>query len=133
MNLHPLVIYMTGGILTATYAGYLLHFALLRNNGFSFYYALTNHALSVLLVIPAVLTGFSAEGLESVKGVSALLLTPHKTLALTLALLTLLSFLYLWIKQRDTDRRVGILVASLGLLLTLGTLLLGWRIRLTLP
>ncbi|MDQ7038287.1 MAG: hypothetical protein Q9N26_03690 [Aquificota bacterium] len=129
MNLHPLVIYITGGLLLTAYGGYLLHFSLLRNNSFSFYYALANHALSTLLIIVAVLTGFSAEGLVKA---NSLLLTPHKVMAVILALLTLLSFIYLWIKQRDTSRKVGLVISVAGLVLTVSVILLGWRIRLTL-
>ncbi len=132
MNYHPLIIYLAGGLLLTAYGGYLLHFSFLRNNGFSFYYALTNHALSTLLIIVAVLTGFAAEGFEPVGKVSGILLTPHKVMAVILALLTLLSFIYLWIKQRDTDRKVGLVISATGLILTVVVILLGWRIRLTL-
>ncbi len=132
MNFHPLVIYMTGSILLTTYGGYLIHFSLLRNNSFSFYYALTNHAISSLLIVLAALTGFAAEGLENTEKVSALLLTPHKVLAMALVLLTLLSFIYLWIKQRDSDRKLGLIISLTGLILTLVVILLGWRIRLIL-
>ena len=131
MNYHPLVIYITGGVILLTYGAYFVHFAFLRNNSFSFYYALTNHAIGTILIIVAVLTGFAAEGLEPVKKVSGFLVTPHKVLAMVLAILTLLSFLYVWIKQRDTDRKLGLVISLAGLAITVVVILLGWRMRLT--
>jgi len=118
--------YFFVGALVSSYIAYLLYFTFLRGSNFAFHYALTNHAISVLLSILAVLTGLSAAGTQSA---SFLLLFPHKWLGITLSLYTLLTFVLLWIKGKDLSRRVGVSVSLLGLLLSLSVFTLGWLLR----
>ena len=84
-----------------------------------------------MLVIGTVLTGLSAEKLEYVQQkVSFILMTPHKWLGIALAILTVISFIYFWMKQMDSDRRIGFLLSLSGLVLTVIVLVLGWQLRL---
>lgn len=131
MNYHPLLIYLTVGPLISAYLSYFLYFTVLRSFSFPFYFGVVNHAASSLLIIGVVLTGLSAEKLEYVQQkVSFILMTPHKWLGLSLAILTIISFIYFWMKQLDSERRAGILISLVGLILTLTVLILGWQLRL---
>jgi len=131
MNFHPLVIYLAVGSLLLCYAAYFLHFTLFRSSSFTFYYALTNHAISVILSPVAVLTGLSVAGTQYVQQKAPFIfLFPHKWLGIALAVYTVLSFAVLWIKQRDLSRRVGILFSFIGLGLSIGVLVFGWLLRL---
>jgi hypothetical protein len=131
VNYHPLVIYLAVGPILATYVAYLLYFTVLRSFTFPLYFGLVNHAISSILVIGVVLTGLSAEKLEYVRQkVSFILMAPHKWLGIALALLTVASFIYLWMKQLDSNRKLGILISLLGLVLTITVLVLGWQLRL---
>ena len=131
MNYHPLLIYLTVGPLLATYLSYILYFTVLRSFSFPFYFGVTNHAFSSVLIIGTVLTGLSAEKLEYVQQkVSFILMTPHKWLGIALAVLTVISFIYFWMKQMDSDRRIGFLLSLSGLILTVIVLVLGWQLRL---
>ncbi|HHJ63910.1 MAG TPA: hypothetical protein ENJ61_03295 [Aquifex aeolicus] len=131
MNFHPLVIYLAVGALILCYTAYFLHFTLLRNSSFTFYYALTNHALSVVLSPLAVLTGLSVAGTQYVQQKAPFIfLFPHKWLGIVLAVYTVLTFAVLWIKQRELERRIGIAFSFIGLGLSVGTLIFGWLLRL---
>jgi len=131
MNYHPLVVYLSTGALLFTYGAYFLYFTFMNRSSFTFFYALTNHALSVILSILAVLTGLSAAGTEYVSQKAPFLfLFPHKWVGITLAAYTLLTFLFLWIKQRDVGRKLGIVFSLIGLALSLSVLVLGWLLRL---
>ncbi len=131
MNYHPIFIYLSTGILLSTYISYFLYFTLLRSFSFPFYFGVVNHALASLLVILTVVSGLSAEKLEYVQQkVSFILMVPHKWLGIALAVLTVISFIYFWMKQLDSSRRIGIAVSVVGFALTLGVLVLGWQLRL---
>ena len=131
MNYHPIFIYLSTGILLSTYISYFLYFTLLRSFSFPFYFGVVNHALASLLVILTVVSGLSAEKLEYVQQkVSFILMVPHKWLGIALAVLTVISFIYFWMEQLDSSRRIGIAVSVVGFALTLGVLVLGWQLRL---
>ncbi len=131
MNYHPLIIYFAVGALVSSYAAYLLYFTVLRRSDFTFYYALTNHAISVVFSILAVLTGLSVAGTQYVQQKAPFIfLFPHKWLGITLAAYTLITFIVLWIKQMELNRKVGIAFSFLGLGLSLSVLIFGWLLRL---
>ncbi len=131
MNYHPIFIYLSLGILFSTYVSYFLYFTVFRGFRFPFYFAVVNHAVSSVLVILTVVSGLSAEKLEYVQQkVSFILMAPHKWMGIALAVLTVLSFIYFWIKQLDSSRRIGIAISLVGFALTLGVLILGWQLRL---
>jgi len=131
LNYHPLFVYLTVGPILLAYSAYILYFTVLRNFNFPFYFGVTNHAIGSILIIGTVLSGLSAEKLEYVQQkVSFILMTPHKWLGIALAGLTILSFIYFWMKQMDSSRRIGFLLSLSGLVLTLVVLVLGWQLRL---
>ena len=131
MNYHPLIIYFTVGALIFSYTAYLLYFTLLRRYDFTFYYALTNHAMSVVFSILAVLTGLSVAGTQYVQQKAPFIfLFPHKWLGIALALYTLITFAVLWIKQTELGRKWGVLISVVGLGLSLSVLIFGWLLRL---
>ncbi len=131
MNFHPLFVYLVTGILLLSYTAYLLHFLLLRNYKFVFYYALTNHALSAVLSPFTVLTGFYTAGIQYVQQKAPFVfLFPHKWLGVALAVYTVLTFAVLWIKQRELSRKAGIVFSLLGLGLSVAVIVLGWLLRL---
>ncbi len=131
MNLHPLIIYFAVGSLFATYVGYFVYFILMRNKGFVFYYSLTNHAMATVFSVIAALTGLNMASAQYVQQKApALFLFPHKWLGLLLALFTFLTFAFMWIKQKEANRKVGIAISVLGILLSLGVVVLGWLLRL---
>ncbi len=131
MNYHPLIIYFAVGALVSSYAAYLLYFTVLRRSDFTFYYALTNHTISVVFSILAVLTGLSVAGTQYVQQKAPFIfLFPHKWLGITLAAYTLITFIVLWIKQMELNRKVGIAFSFLGLGLSLSVLIFGWLLRL---
>ncbi len=131
MNYHPLIIYFAVGALVSSYAAYLLYFTVLRRSDFTFYYALTNHAISVVFSILAVLTGLSVAGTQYVQQKAPFIfLFPHKWLGITLAAYTLITFIVLWIKQMELSRKIGIAFSFLGLGLSLSVLIFGWLLRL---
>ncbi len=131
MNLHPLVIYFTVGALFATYVGYFIYFTFMRSKSFIFYYSLTNHAVATVLSILAAITGLEMAAAQYVQQKAPFIfLFPHKWMGLFLVLFTLLAFVYMWIKQRDANRKIGIAISVLGLLLSLGVVILGWLLRL---
>jgi len=131
MNFHPLVIYLTTGALILCYAAYLIHFIFLRQSSFVFYYALTNHVLSVLLTPAAVFTGLSVAGTQYVQQKAPFIfLFPHKWMGIVLTAYTVLGFLILWIKQRELDRRIGIVFSLIGLGMSIGVVVFGWLLRL---
>ncbi|RLJ70551.1 hypothetical protein BCF55_0827 [Hydrogenivirga caldilitoris] len=131
MNYHPLVIYFAVGALVSSYLAYLLYFTLLNRIGFVFYYALTNHVASVLLSILAVLTGLSISGAQYVQEKAPFIfLFPHKWLGITLAGYTLVTFIPLWIKQRELSRNIGIVFSFIGFALSVAVLVFGWLLRL---
>ncbi len=130
MNYHPLIIYFAVGALVSSYLAYFLHFTFIRRS-FVFYYALTNHAISVLFSILAVLTGLSVAGTQYVQQKAPFIfLFPHKWLGIGLAAYTLITFIPLWIKQADINRKIGIAFSFIGLSLSLGVLIFGWLLRL---
>ena len=131
MNYHPLIIYFAVGALVSSYAAYLLYFTVLRRSDFTFYYALTNHAISVVFSILAVLTGLSVAGTQYVQQKAPFIfLFPHKWLGITLAAYTLITFIVLWIKQMELSRKIGVAFSFLGLGLSLSVLIFGWLLRL---
>ncbi len=131
MNYHPLIIYFTVGALVFAYTAYLLYFTFLRRYDFTFYYALTNHAVSVVFSVLAVLTGFSVAGTQYVQQKAPFIfLFPHKWLGIALAIYTLITFVVLWIKQTELGRKWGILFSVVGLGLSLSVLIFGWLLRL---
>ncbi len=131
MNYHPLVIYFAVGALVSSYTAYFIYFTLLSRSGFVFYYALTNHAISVVFSLLAVLTGLSVAGTQYVQQKAPFIfLFPHKWLAITLTAYTLLTFILLWIKQREMGRRLGVAFSFVGLGLSLAVLTFGWLLRL---
>ncbi len=131
MNYHPLVIYFAVGALVSSYGAYLLYFTVMRRSDFTFFYALTNHAISVVLSILAVLTGLSVAGTQYVQQKTPFIfLFPHKWLGITLTAYTLITFIFMWIKQRDVGRKLGIAFSSVGLGLSLAVLVFGWLLRL---
>ena len=131
MNYHPLIIYFAVGALVSGYTAYLLYFTFLKRSDFPFYYALTNHAVSVLFSILAVLTGLSVAGTQYVQQKAPFIfLFPHKWLGIALTLYTLITFVVLWIKQTELGRKWGVLFSLLGLGLSLSVLIFGWLLRL---
>ncbi len=131
MNYHPLVIYFTVGALISTYTAYFLHFTILRRSGFSFYYALINHAISVIFSILAVLTGLTVAGTQYVQQKAPFIfLFPHKWIGIVLTAYTLIAFIFLWIKQKELGRKIGIVFSFIGLGLSIAVLIFGWLLRL---
>ncbi len=131
MNYHPLIIYFAVGALVSSYTAYFIYFTLLRRSDFTFYYALTNHAVSVIFSILAVLTGLSVAGTQYVQQKAPFIfLFPHKWLGIALAGYTLVTFVVLWIKQTELGRKCGILFSFVGLGLSLSVLIFGWLLRL---
>ncbi|NPA41644.1 MAG: hypothetical protein GXO18_05150 [Aquificae bacterium] len=131
MNYHPLVIYFTVGALVFAYGAYFLYFTILKRSNFVFYYALTNHAMATVFSILAVLTGLTVAGTQYVQQKAPFIfLFPHKWLGIALMGYTLLTFVILWIKQRDMGRKLGIAFSFLGLGLSLAVLIFGWLLRL---
>ncbi len=131
MNYHPLVIYFAVGTLIFSYGAYFLYFTFMKNSRFVFYYALTNHAMATVFSILAVLTGLSVAGTQYVQQKAPFIfLFPHKWLALALAGYTLVTFIFLWIKQTEIGRKIGIAFSFLGLGLSFAVLVFGWLLRL---
>lgn len=131
MNYHPLVIYFTVGALISSYLAYLLYFTVLNRSSFVFYYALTNHAISSIFSILAVLTGLTVAGTQYVQQKAPFIfLFPHKWLGISVAVYTLVTFLFLWIKQRELSRKIGIAFSVIGLGLSVAVLIFGWLLRL---
>ncbi len=130
MNLHPLVIYLTVGSLIFGYFAYFLYFTFLRKR-FVFYYGLTNHAISAVASIFAVLTGLSIASTQYVQQKAPFIfLFPHKWVGIALALYTVLTFIPLWLKQTDLNRKIGIAFSFLGLVMSFTVLIFGWLLRL---
>ena len=131
MNYHPLVIYFAVGALVSSYTAYFVYFTFLRSSNFAFYYALTNHAISVIFSILAVLTGLAVAGTQYVQQKAPFIfLFPHKWLGIALMGFTLVTFIPLWIKQKELGRKVGIAFSFVGLGLSLAVLIFGWLLRL---
>jgi uncharacterized membrane protein len=131
MNYHPLVIYFAVGALVSSYMAYFIYFLLLNRSSFTFYYALTNHAVSVIFSILAVLTGLAVAGTQYVQQKAPFIfLFPHKWLGIALMGYTVVTFLFLWIKQRELGRKLGIAFSFIGLALSFAVLIFGWLLRL---
>ncbi|WP_457600156.1 hypothetical protein [Hydrogenivirga sp.] len=131
MNYHPLVIYFAVGALVSSYAAYFLYFTVLSRSGFVFYYALTNHAISVLFSILAVVTGLAVAGTQYVQQKAPFIfLFPHKWLGIALMGYTLMTFIFMWVKQREVGRKLGIAFSFIGLGISFAVLIFGWLLRL---
>ncbi len=131
MNYHPFVIYFTVGALVSSYAAYLLYFTFLSRYSFIFYYALTNHAISSIFSILAVLTGLTISGTQYIQQKAPFIfLFPHKWLGILLTVYTPMTFLFLWIKQREMGKKIGIAFSFIGLGLSITVTVFGWLLRL---
>ncbi len=131
MNYHPLIIYFTIGTIIYTFVAYGLYFSFLNRHSFVFYYGLVNHAISSVLSVLAVITGFSVAGTQYIQQKAPFIfLFPHKWLGIMLALYTILTFVFFWIKQTETSRKVGLVLSVLGVFIAVPVLVFGWLLRL---
>jgi len=89
-------------------------------------FGLTNHGLSVIFGILAVLTGFGAVRISYVMvKAPGLFIFLHKWIAIFSALYLIGTFMYLWVKQEDAGKLKGIAIAVTGLFFCLLTVFLG--------
>ncbi len=131
MNFHPLMVYFTVGALIFSYVAYFLYFTFLHGKRFVFYYGLTNHAIASAFSILTVLTGLGVASTQYVQQKAPFIfLFPHKWLGLLLALYTVVTFVFLWIKQTDLGRKIGIAFSFVGMGLSFTVLIFGWLLRL---
>jgi len=129
---HPLAVYFLVGLITFAYLSYIAYYTVFRRNmAFLFQYAFTNHAISILLSILAVITGFSQANDPYIQQKAPLFyLLPHNLFGILLAVYTLVSFPIFWIKRDDTQWKLGAVLGLVGLGLTIITLIFGWLLRL---
>lgn len=129
---HPLVVYFLVGLITFAYLSYIAYYTVFRRNmAFLFQYAFTNHAISIVLSIFAVITGFAQANDPYIQQKTTLFyLFPHKWLGIFLTVYTLVSFPIFWIKREDTQWRWGAVLGLIGFVLTVITLIFGWLLRL---
>jgi hypothetical protein len=93
-------------------------------------YALYGHALLSVLLILAVISGFKVADIPLVVSKTPFLWGfPHKLNGLFLTVFSFLSFIYFWLKT-ESSKKVGILLALLGLLIVLFQFITGWMLRL---
>ncbi|NPA32574.1 MAG: hypothetical protein GXO04_02990 [Aquificae bacterium] len=130
-KLHPLINYFLVGLIFMTYFSYLVFYGFRRHVVFFLHHGLFNHAVSAPLVVLAVLTGFAQESNPYIQQKTTFIfLFPHKWLGILLMLYTLASFPLVWVKQKDLNWKLGVLVALIGLGLSLSVIIFGWLLRL---
>ncbi|GAB6077376.1 hypothetical protein [Hydrogenobaculum acidophilum] len=123
--LHAFFAMFTGVYALTAFVAYLLVFTLYKKKSIMLF-GLTNHGLSVIFGVLAVLTGFGAQRISYVMvKAPALFLFLHKWIAIFSALYLIGTFMYLWIKQEEAGRIKGIAIAVTGLFFCLLTVFLG--------
>jgi len=128
MILHPLFSYPAILLAIAVFSMYILSFLFGRDDLRR--YALYGHALLSVLLVFTVIFGFKAASNPLVVSKMPILWGfPHKLNGLFLTVFSLLSFIYFWLKT-ESSRKVGILLALLGLLIVLFQFITGWMLRL---
>jgi len=128
MILHPLFSYPAILLAIAVFSMYILSFLFGRDDLRR--YALYGHALLSVLLVFTVIFGFKAASNPLVVSKTPFLWGfPHKLNGLFLTAFSLLSFIYFWLKT-EGSRKVGILLALLGLLIVLFQFITGWMLRL---
>jgi heme A synthase len=128
MILHPLFSYPAILLAIAVFSMYILSFLFGRDDLRR--YALYGHAFLSVILILAVFSGFKAAEIPLVVSKTPFLWGfPHKLNGMFLAVFSLLSFIYFWLKT-ESSRKVGILLALFGLLIVLFQFITGWMLRL---
>jgi hypothetical protein len=123
--LHAFFAMFTGVYALTAFVAYLLVFTLYKKKSIMLF-GLTNHGLSVIFGILAVLTGFGAQRISYVMvKAPALFIFLHKWIAIFTALYIIGAFMYLWVKQEDAGRIKGIAIAVSGIFFCLLTVFLG--------
>ncbi|RUM32447.1 MAG: hypothetical protein DSY42_00995 [Aquifex sp.] len=130
-KLHPLVNYFFVGLIFVTFLSYLVYYGFKRKVVFFLHHGLFNHAISGVLVVLAVITGLAQSANPYIQQKTTFIfLFPHKWLGILLMLYTLATFPLIWIKQKDLNWKLGILIAVVGLGLAISVVVFGWLLRL---
>ncbi len=128
MILHPLFSYPAILLAIAVFSMYILSFLFGRNDLRR--YAIYGHALLSILLVFTVISGFIVANIPLVVSKTPFLWGfPHKWNGIFLAVFSLLSFIYFWLKT-ESSKKVGILLALFGLLIVLFQFITGWMLRL---
>jgi hypothetical protein len=123
--LHAFSAMFTGVYALTAFTTYLLVFTILKKKPVMMF-GLTNHGLSVIFGILAVLAGFGAQRISYIMvKAPALFIFLHKWIAIFSALYLIGTFMYLWVKQEDAGKLKGIAIAVTGLFFCLLTVFLG--------
>jgi hypothetical protein len=123
--LHAFFAMFTGVYALTAFFSYLLVFTFFKRKSVMLF-GLTNHGLSVIFGILAVLTGFGAQRISYVMvKAPGLFVFLHKWIAIFSALYLIGTFMYLWVKQEDAGKLKGIAIAVTGLFFCLLTVFLG--------
>lgn len=128
MILHPLFSYPTILLAIAVFSMYILSFLFGRDDLRR--YAIYGHAILSILLVLTVISGFKVANIPLVVSKTPFIWGfPHKWNGIFLTVFSLLSFIYFWLKT-EGSRKLGILLALLGLLIVLFQFITGWMLRL---
>ena len=130
-KLHPLMNYFFVGLIFVTYLSYVVYYGFRRHVLFFLHHGLFNHVISAAFAVLVVITGLAQASNPYVQQkVTFIFLFPHKWLGILLLLYTLATFPLIWLKQKDLNWKIGVLVGIVGLGLVISVVTFGWLLRL---